>query len=278
MPSPIRPPLHVLPYGDFGSGKSTFAATFPHPQLIFMWDAFGKDMPYLNSPLHTVGDLQIDGYGGKYREVISRKTGAVLKRLEYYHDTQWTEANIFQRKAGKSVHDIIPNAYARWLKRMANLEGELAGWRTIINDSTTMMEIAARRWDQYVLNPGAEDGRQWYGASKDMLEKALMGRLAGLSINVVVICHIDDEKYESQGVARRMPMAPGKLRASLPSQYGEVYRQFVAPDGSHWLQSRSDALWAATTQIDCPNPCLPHYAALWANLDAKAAAPTAASL
>ena len=43
----LRPPLHWILYGDFGSGKSTMAATFPKPMLVHMFDAFGKDMPYL---------------------------------------------------------------------------------------------------------------------------------------------------------------------------------------------------------------------------------------
>ena len=42
-----RPTLHWVLYGDFGSGKSTMAATFPKPMLVHMFDPFGKDMPYL---------------------------------------------------------------------------------------------------------------------------------------------------------------------------------------------------------------------------------------
>lgn len=262
-----RLPIHVLTYGDFGSGKSTFASTFPHPQLICCFDAYGKDQPYTKSPLHVASDLGVDGYGGPYREVFSRKTGAVLKRIEYYHDTKWVMPQEIKRKAGTGVRDIEPNAYARFLRRMASLNDELAGWRTYILDSVTSMEIAARRWDQYVLNPQAEDGRQWYGASKDMLEKMLLGRLAGLPINVVVLAHIDDEKFENQGTQRRMPMAPGKLRGSLPSQYAEVYRAFADTSG-HWLQTRSDNIWAATTQIEAPALCPPHYSALWESYDA----------
>lgn len=263
---PARIPLHVLGYGDFGAGKSTFADTFPNPKLVACFDAYGKDMPYYKNPLHVLGDLQVDGFGGPYREVFSKKTGAVLKRIEYYHDTTWLQPTEIRRKAGIGVRDIAPTAYARFLKRMASFDDELSVWRTLIADSVTSMELRARHWDQYVLNPQAEDGRQWYGASKDMLEKMLLGRLAGLPINVVVLAHIDDEKFEHQGTSRRMPMAPGKLRGSLPSQYGEVYRVFADADG-HWLQTRSDSIWAATTQIGAPAICTPHYAALWESWD-----------
>jgi hypothetical protein len=44
---PERYPIHLLIYGDAGSMKSTFAATFPKPMLVFYCDAMGNDRPYL---------------------------------------------------------------------------------------------------------------------------------------------------------------------------------------------------------------------------------------
>ena len=41
-----RLPLHVLDYADWGAGKSSFAATFPKPMLVWMFDPYGKDFPY----------------------------------------------------------------------------------------------------------------------------------------------------------------------------------------------------------------------------------------
>ena len=41
-----RMPISVLIYGDFGVGKSQFAASFPKPLLVFMFDGKGKDIPY----------------------------------------------------------------------------------------------------------------------------------------------------------------------------------------------------------------------------------------
>jgi len=38
--------LHWILYGDFGSGKTHMAATFPKPMLVHCFDGFGKDMPY----------------------------------------------------------------------------------------------------------------------------------------------------------------------------------------------------------------------------------------
>src|SRR5262245_31689790 len=259
-----RPPLHLLDYGDFGAGKSSLADTFPNPKIIFCFDAFGKEMPYLKGG--EVGKLEYDELDTPFRLVMSQRTpGRVLKRIEYYHDVDFIEPVTVKRKAGVSIKDVNPSAYNRFLHRMARFQGEYDQWRTAIVDSVTSMEISARRWDQFSLNPGAEDARQWYGASKDMLERMLLGRFASLPMNVVVLAHIDDEKYEFQGTQRRMPMAPGKLRGSLPSQYQEVYHHYVDKDGEHLLQTRGDNLWACTTQINAPNPCAPTYAALWEN-------------
>lgn len=42
-----RPPIHMMQYGDSGVGKSQFAATFPKPMLVFMFDGAGKEIPYM---------------------------------------------------------------------------------------------------------------------------------------------------------------------------------------------------------------------------------------
>lgn len=47
LPGQAHDAIHVIVYGDAGAKKSTFAATFPKPMLVFMWDPFGKDGPYL---------------------------------------------------------------------------------------------------------------------------------------------------------------------------------------------------------------------------------------
>ena len=210
---------------------------------------------------NVVSELYEDDRGTMFRQVT--RGDDVLVQIEYYHDINFIEPHQIKRKAGVSVQDIKPDAYERFLKRMGSFQAEYTHWQTVVVDSVTTMEISARRWDQFVLNPSAEDGRQWYGASKDFLERMLLGRFGALPMNVVVLAHIDDEKFEHHGTQRRMPMAPGKLRGSLPSQYGEVYHAYVDKDGEHYLQTHTDALWTCTSAIGAPNPSTPHYAALW---------------
>lgn len=264
---PDRPLVHIVDYGDSGAGKSTFAATMPKPAIVMSWDPFGKEMPYLKRG--QVVDVEPDQWGTPIRRVLSPK-GKLLFQIEYYLDSEPTE----------------PEAYSRFLKRMVLFQDEYGTWRTLICDSLTFMEIAARKWHQYKLNPipGAKAGkggvttrgegfdtRKWFAGSTDLLEEMVLGRLGSLPMNVVVCCHIDEEKDEVHGTFVRNPKAPGRMRRSISAGYSECYRVYVTRDEEgnrlHLLQTQSDRLWNAATQIDAPDPCEPEYTALWANYD-----------
>lgn len=47
--------LHALVYGEAGTGKSSFAATWPKPILVLFFDPVGKDMPYIQVGLSVGG-------------------------------------------------------------------------------------------------------------------------------------------------------------------------------------------------------------------------------
>lgn len=249
-----RPKIHVLVMGETGSGKSTFAATWPKPMLVWFFDPMGKDLPYAKQlygekQLPQVGELAQGGYG--LMRDIKHEDGPV--RVEYYH----------------SPSPYQPDAYSRFLARMGVFDAELkqGWWKTVVLDSTTFMELEGRKWHQYGLNPSAKDPRQWYGGSKELLEEMLMMRFAGLAINVVVLCHIDDDRDEMHGEIVRNPAVPGKLSKRLPSAFGEHYRMFVMRDEKgqlvHLVQTRNNGQYAAQSQIGAPDPAYPHYEALW---------------
>jgi hypothetical protein len=210
-------PIHVLDYGHTGGGKSTTAATFPKPMIVFMWDPFGKDTPYLARGIPS--ELFSDERAGFVREVHSKKDGRLLIRLEYYHETGFYQPEMFQ--LGKSqrlrMKDMLPEAYNRFLNRMAVFHTEYEQWKTVVFDSVTFAEICARKWDQHVINPAVEDPRQWWASSTDMMEQMLMIRFASLPMNVVTIAHVDEQKDEVHGTFLRSPAAPGARRPSTPS-------------------------------------------------------------
>src|SRR5262245_14419801 len=265
--STAHPYSHWLVYGESGTEKSTFLATFPTPILVFCFDPHGKDAPYLRRGVP--GPLQQGAY--PYRDVTHRRTGDLLIRLEYFHDLMIpTEFSPVEKgkDAGKARAVLAaadrPQAYANFLRRIATRPHD-EGWATIGLDSVTYVEMAARGWAQHVLNPTTSDPRQWWNEATDRLEDVLLKYVAGLPLNVVVLAHVDEAKDEEHGLFIRNPRCPGRLRKLSGSGYAEFYRAYTnKATGEHVLQTRSDATWNAASQIPAPNPCPPHYHALWA--------------
>jgi len=144
-------------------------------------------------------------------------------------------------------------------------------------DSTTFAELIARKWHQYRLNPskmgpdafdGSKHALQWFAGSTDLLEEILVGKLAGAPTNVVVVCHTEVEKDELHGTMIRKPKLPGKrLHILIPAAYMEMYHLTVRGLDDWIVQTQSDSMWAAATQIQAPNGCAPDYAELWSNFD-----------
>ena len=201
---------------------------------------------------HEVGERAVDV---ELRiEVRDRSNRRI--RVEHYHD----------------LNPKNPTAYHRMLTRMDSFVEE--NWRTLVIDSTTFLELAARKWAQYGVDSscrGCPDPRKFYGVSKDLLEEFLLLRVSGLRCNVVTCCHIDEEKDEVNEEMLRNPALPGKLSKRAPSAYGELYRAYVTRDESgqrvYLIQTRADNLYNASTQIEAPDPCHANYASLWAEYD-----------
>ena len=247
-----KPPIHCLVYGDAGSKKSTFAATFPKPMLVFCFDPFGKDMPYLRKGVP--GEV-VDQGAYKARNVYDKgpkNLSSPIIKIEYFHDEDATH----------------PQAYRAFMQRMAHAT-DLGDYKTLVFDSVTFMNLAKFYDAKYRQNPTAKDPRQWYMAAKESLEEMLMIRVAGLYQNIVVVAHINEDKDESNGRLVYNPAVPGKLSKGLPAGYSEFYRAFVDTDdegaNTFLLQTEKDSRFNAASQLPAPNPCEPKYSALWMN-------------
>ena len=267
-----RPYVHCLLYGDPGVGKSTMASTFPKPMLVFTFDGYQKEMPYIkggddqglktyNIEVSETRTIEI-----VYRDVIHEDG---LTRIEYYNITDDVER---------------PTAFANFRTRMGLLQTEYDTWKTIVVDSVTFMELHARKLEQYILNPipggqsmytkGVQfDTRTWFGGSTSALEEMLCIRFAGLVMNVVIICHIDKDKNMVSGEIVQVPFAPGRLsdRSLLSAGYAEQYRLYTIRDSegrrAHQAQTTNRDGWVGGTQINAPDPVYPHYDELWLNWD-----------
>lgn len=269
-----RPNVRCLTYGHSGGWKTSFMKTFPKPMLVWFFDGHGKDFPFWRDSWHRVlppeaiGELQQYQVEGTdvlitYRD-IQHPDGLV--RLEYYHD----------------ANPEKPHAFADWRLRRSVFHKEFGIWRTVGLDSFTSCETSARLNEKYFLNPQTDkeyksrDPRKWWGGSTDVMEEALKVSFLSYPMNVVVTAHVDLERDESAvvGTSLRNPMAPGRLRGSLAQQYSEFYYAYVHSDtktGQRMglLQTKSNGIFNAASQIDAPDPCYAHFDSLWANYDAE---------
>jgi hypothetical protein len=186
------------------------------------------------------------------RRYVSDAKGHLLCQIEYYHDTD----------------PYKPTAFAAFLDNMQQIKDEFQHFPTHVFDSASFMELSARKWDQYGMNPTAKDPRKWYSTSTMLLEENLWQRPAGIPGNVVTICHVDEDKDEMLGNFVRNPALPGKLRKRMASAYGEFYYLFVRKnpvDGTpqRVLLCHPDGQFHASSLIDAPPICEPSYTALW---------------
>jgi hypothetical protein len=256
-----RPYVAMLLYGEPTLGKSTMAATAPKPMKVFCFDQKQKEMPYLKrGKIMEEGDV---GYGkeGKIRvpfiKVAHRQTGEHIVTIEYF----------------RNVDPENPYAYPAFLAAMTEMHKDFDYYETFVLDSVTFLEKAARYYDQFVTNAGAKHKGQHYIVSAEAVEMQVMGRFASLPKNSIVIAHVhekrnkegeDESKQRFGSLKLYVPGAPGKKAKELPSAFSEIYRTFV--EGKEYkLQTKTDGLWLAATQIDAPNPCAPTWSSLWAN-------------
>ena len=247
-----RPFAHAIAYGDSGGGKSTFAATWPKPMVVFFFDPFGKEMPYLKRG--QSGDLETYEDGTPFRRVYSKKDAErEIIRIEHYVDPEPEQ----------------PEAYTRFRNRMRGFQHEYAEWKTAVVDSVTFMELAARKFSQYVTKKTSKEPRQWFADSTDAIEEMLMMRFGSLPMNVVVCAHMSEEKDELHGTFVRNPSAPGRMSKRMPAGYSELYRCYVGREANgedfYALQTRGNTMYNSSSQVDAPDPCVPNYAALWEN-------------
>ncbi len=162
-----------------------------------------------------------------------------------------------------------PTGYLRFLNRMLSVQGTAASqWGSIVIDMVTSMEIMARKYHQYVLNPATREPRQWWSGTTDSLEENLYVRCGSLRTNVCVLAHVDKDKGQVGGGVVTVPQAPGRLRSGLPGGFGELYYAYVKRDDTgvlqYCMQTHNDGVFAASTQIDAPDPVVvPPRASPW---------------
>lgn len=268
---PRLPFIHLLLYGDSGSGKTTFAATFAalaqalgKPMLVLAFDPPGKMAPYREVGVSgPVKDPTLAAYyieQGIMAEDICDADGKTLVTIEYYLDPDPAK----------------PVAADQIEARLTGFEHDAPNWSCVIMDSMTFfMHACLRR--AACRNPIPESKNQeidltWYSSVKANVERLLKSQAVWWLTNIIAIFHTNTEKSEFADTLVRGILATGKLPSELPPGFDEIYRvklvmgQKSGDEYRRVLQTRHDTIWAATSvTAKAPNPCEPHYDALWEN-------------
>ncbi len=252
--------IHGLILGRPGSGKSTLIASMPKRLLVILTDPPGKEQPYLDRG--TAGPIEA-GNNCYFRHVFSKKDPEQwIIRVEY-----WGEPN-----------PADPSMYAHWIARSVRLEQDIREWgiRTIVLDTATYFELSARYYSAGRLNRDVKDGRQHYAFSTNACEQYIMMRFPNfLLCNSFVLCHIDDQKDESESgegvVTRKMAALPGKMPNRVTGGFGEVWRVYVDDGGNRVLQTQARAgnMFDCKSLLGVPDFCYPHYEAIKKALEEK---------
>lgn len=248
--------VSMLVYGSPTMGKTTFIASAPKPMKVYCFDHKGKDMPYLRRG--KIIEEGINEFGTPFARVGRKSDGEHIITVEYYRNDSPEK----------------PTAYPRFLRAMSKIHEDYDKYETFVLDSVTYLELSARWHDQFVTNIGAKDKRQHYITSADAVEMQIMGRFPALPKNSICVCHVLEKKNKDGEDESRVrfgsknlfvPAAPGAKATKLPSAFGEIYRAYTDAQGNYMLQTKTDGMWLAATQIGANNPCEPKWESLWSN-------------
>lgn len=216
------PDSQYLIVGQSATRKSSTVATFPKPLLVHFWDSPGQSRPYLNRGIAK--PLAYDDLATPYHEVVSKKSGQLLIRVEYYNDPD----------------PMKPNALQRWLKRIDRLRNELSTWRSYCNDSVTGMTYNGYSYMRRVVNHDTSTSiaRQQHWDSLNgiasVMKEQLYSRLLALPFNVVTVAHMKEVTISrGRNIMDTRVMrihAPGEMQQELASQYPECWFTYLDYD------------------------------------------------
>ncbi len=226
--------LKVLVYGDSGTGKSIFAASFPGP--IKYWDF----------------DHKVSSVAQFYK-----KDEEKLKSIQV---TQF--ANLPNGDRIKAWEKEV-----REIQDLVKAKKPLPFQTLILDSLTTFTSSMLQHY--FVAQPGIKRAHPDLNAMQDyqLLDKHLSQAIPGLlslDCNIVMVGHMGVDKDETTGQILRQTLMPGKFAAKLPIWFEEVYVASVK-DGKYLLQTQSDSSFKCRTQRGLPKEISSSYAEIIKN-------------
>jgi len=279
----VRNGPHILLCSEFGTGKSTFAASLiacpPQlksnlPVLVQGFDGDSKLTPYRKRGDRIVRDGNIEHVFKGAKEVAV---------IESWQEKEARGGLGITMKNGQKAPSIKyakqGESFERYLERMVDFYDEVQEGRywAVVVDSGTSMEYAARSYLQGVML--VSDGGMVYAQTADELERFLMATFPNLPVTTIVIVHALPQKemgLDDRGKRRKVRGTPGDVpyEIRLPGRlandpygtYGEIYRAYVEfekDEGGkkrpvYYVQTERDELWRCQSQLGVESPLGPN--------------------
>lgn len=204
----------VLIYGDAGTGKTCFAASFPTP--IEIWDFDNKASSIVN---YYNGDKRLEQ----------------IEVKQYGHLQNGPKIKAWEADYAK-LHDKVKS-------------GEI---KTVILDSLTTFASALLQ-HYIVTQTSIKRAIVGINALQDyqLLDAHLtqiITSILGLNCNVVMTGHLTMEKDEATGAIQRVPLMSGKFAYKLPIFFEEVYVSKIEK-GNYVAVTKTDSTYISRTQI-----------------------------
>lgn len=247
----------ILLCGEYKTGKSVSAGTFPKPALYLDFDNGFKS---ITTTTNKDGDLVVPDHAEITVETFLRKGST---KLDFTLDRKAKTAPVYTGYAKPLItklNDILVQLHK---DQMYNGKGP---YRTLVIDSLTTM---FRVWEDMVVNADSVPILQVqnYMTLQVVLFKQFFPMLKALGMEyIILIDHIQMEKDEISQRVMEFPIGPSKAMGKLMGmEFDEIWYQTGAGDKYQWWTKRK-GLFQAGSRLNLPNPLDANFQALKGHL------------
>ena len=239
----------ILIAGNYKTGKTVSACTFPKPAIMLDWD---NGFLSVQNTRDKGGKLVVPDHADItvvpfYKEEIYPIDFAYSKKKEGMPAPAYT----------KGAMDLLKkyNEVVIALGKDLCYDGK-GPYKTLIVDSLTSMFSV---WVDMIFRKSGISalGMQEYGELKSLLFKQFIPSMKTLSAkmeHVILITHEQTQQDDTTKKVECVPLGPSFNQGILMGkEFDEIYRQVVTPTGEREWKTSKDGLFQAGSRLDLPN-------------------------
>lgn len=242
----------ILVVGDYKTGKTVSACTFPRPALLLDWDNGFTSVKYTTN---KDGSLVVPDWGDITLVEFYKESA---HNLEF--KTEFAPKGGGSSASGKPSHvSEAPTLVAKYNELMKSLykdntwDGK-GPFKTVIVDSLTTM---FRIWKEAILFYNNIPALRIpdYGTLEGILLGQFMPTVKSLPVEwVVLVDHIDMDKDELTGAIIEFPVGPSRsMGRGIGKEVDEIWRQREEA-GQYVWRTRKSGFFQAGSRLNLPDP------------------------